>query len=443
MVEKNQNYVVDIIDYGANGEGVAKIDGLTVFVPFALVGEKVEVLIVKVLKDYAFAKVINILQKASSRVDAPCPYFQKCGGCQLQHINYDQQLKLKTSFVVNCLNKYAKLNCIVQDCIPSDYQYGYRNKFSFPVEEIDGKICVGMFRIASHKFVALDDCLLQKNAKDIISCFEDYANTFHLKAYNTGTKSGLRYIVCRIFKENIYLSIVSTQKMKNLDYLYKKLSKIYKNVNISVNINTSAGNVIMGDKDCIMYGGKLEIEEYGLHYEVDNYSFMQVNDNVKHKLYSAVLENFSEQDVVIDAYSGAGLLSAILANKCSKVFGIEIVKPAVESANKLAETNYITNLQNICGDCAVYLPKLAKKLEKFSVVLDPPRKGCDKRVLDALNIAMPQKVVYVSCNPSTLARDLNLLKDNFEITKVIPFDMFPQTANVETLVVLENKCKNK
>lgn len=441
MVEKNQTYVVDIIDYGSNGEGVAKIDGQVVFVPFALVGERVQIIIVKVQKDYAFGKLVDVIKADASRVEAPCPYFAKCGGCQLQHMNYSAQLEFKKQLVANCINKYAKLNFDVENCVPSDKQYRYRNKFSFPIQEIDGKLCVGMYRVASHKFVKIDDCLLQEEAKNIIDCFLDYASKFNLKAHNDATKSGLRHLVCRFFDNNIYLTIVSTQKMQNLDYLYKKLTNFYKKVNISVNINTSAGNAIMGDKNYVIYGDKLEISEYGLDYGVDNYSFMQVNDNVKHKLYDEILANIGEEENIVDAYSGAGVLSAIMAKKCKKIYGIEIVKSAVESADELAKINNIKNLKNICGDCAIELPKLSQKLKNFSVVLDPPRKGCDKRVLDALNLALPQKIIYVSCNPATLARDLNELKTNYNISKILPFDMFPQTANVETMAVLEKIVK--
>lgn len=441
MVEKNQTYIVDIIDYGSNGEGIAKINGQVVFVPFAIVGEKVEIIIVKVQKDYAFGKLTNVIKTSASRVDAPCPYFTKCGGCQLQHLNYLAQLEFKKQLVSNCITKYAKLNCQVEDCVPSDKQYRYRNKFSFPIEEVDGQLCVGMYRVASHKFVKIDDCLLQTETKNVIECFLNYANKFNLKAYDDTTKTGLRHLVCRFFDNNIYLTIVSGQKMQNLDYLYKKLTKFYNQVNISVNINKSTGNAILGDKNYVIYGDKLKISEYGLSYGIDNYSFMQVNDEIKHKLYHEVLSNISTEENVIDAYSGAGVLSAIIAQRCKNVYGIEIVKSAVESANRLASVHNITNLHNICGDCAIELPKLSQKLKNFSVVLDPPRKGCDKRVLDALNLALPQKIVYVSCNPATLARDLGELKNNYNIVKIVPFDMFPQTANVETMVVLEKIVK--
>ena len=186
----------------------------------------------------------------------------------------------------------------------------------------------------------------------------------------------------------------------------------------------------MGDKDILYFGDDhLQINEYGLSYPINNHSFMQVNNNIKQKLYSKVLENITVGDIVIDAYSGAGVLSSIMAKKCKKVIGIEIVKPAVDSANKLAKDNNIVNLQNICGDCSAELPKVVKNLKDFTVVLDPPRKGCDAKVLQTLNQTLPNKIIYISCNPATLARDLNILKENYLVASVTPFDMFPQTAN--------------
>lgn len=438
--QKNEKYVVKIVDYGSNGEGVAKIDGFTVFVPFALIGEEVEILIVQSKKDFAFGKVLNFNNPSEHRIDAPCPYFQKCGGCQLQHMRYEQQLQYKTSFVKNCLKKYADIDVKINDCKPCKQEYKYRNKFSFPVQEINGKLAVGMYRIGSHKFVEINDCLLQTEAKPVIESFIEYANKYSVKAYNNETKRGVKHLVCRIFNNDVLLTIVTTQKMQNLHFLHENLQKYYKNVNICVNINKKENNVILGEKDYIEFGtGFLNVQEFGLRYPINNHSFMQVNDQIKHDLYCEVLSNISPNSVVIDAYSGAGVLSGIMAQKCKKVYGIEIVKAAVESANKLIKENNIKNMQNICGDCAVELPKLVEKLTEFIVVLDPPRKGCDIKVLECLNKTLPSKIIYISCNPATLARDLKILKENYNINNVTPYDMFPQTANVETLVILNKK----
>lgn len=441
-LKKNEKYVVDIIDYGSNGEGVAKIDGCTVFVPFALIGERVEVLIVQAKKDYAFAKILQILSSSKDRQLPSCPYFQKCGGCQLQHIKYCNQLEYKENFIKNCLKKYGNISIDKIDVVGCENHFRYRNKFSFPVAYIDDQLRVGMFRIGSHKFVPIDDCLLQISAKPIIDCFLDYATKFGVEAYNLRTKSGVKHLVCRIFDNNIFLTIVNTKKMQNLDYLYKKLAKFYTKVNISVNINKLENNVIMGNEDYMIFGDKLIIHEFGLDLKVDNHSFVQVNDQIKHKIYSDVLNEISPEDVVVDAYSGAGVLSAIVAQKCKKVYGLEIVSQAVDSANKLAKDNNISNVTNICGDCQETLPKVVKNLEQFVVILDPPRKGCSNNVIDTILSTAPQKIIYISCNPATLARDIALLKDAYTIKKATAYDMFPQTANVETIMILENKRKN-
>lgn len=440
ILQKNQICTAKIVDYGSNGEGIAKIDGNVVFVPFTIVGEICEFVIILIKKDFAIGKLLNIINPSPSRVNPPCPYYKKCGGCQLQHIEYSEQLNYKRNYVANCLNKYANVGVSVNNVVKSEKQYGYRNKFAFPVQEVDGKMVVGMYKTASHNLVQIDDCLLQEDCKYIIDCFLDYANKYNLKAYNLVTKKGIKHLVCRTFNDGVLLTIVSTNKLTQIAYLYEILSEKYKLVNIVNNINTKENNVILGDKDYICYGsGQLAVNEFGLTYNINSHSFMQVNNGVKHKLYSAVLDNIYAGDVVVDAYSGAGVLSSIIAKKCKQVYGIEIVKQAVDNANELAKQNNITNLTNICGDCKTELPKLVKELKDFVVVLDPPRKGCDKAVIDALIFALPKKIIYVSCNPATLARDLSYLKEHYNITTIQPYDMFPQTANVETLVVMNIK----
>ncbi len=445
IVQKNQNYTVKIIDYGYNGEGIAKINGFTVFVPFTIVGETVDIVIILVKSDYAIGKVLKIIEGSSKRVTPPCPYYKKCGGCQLQHMEYAEQLVYKQNFVKNCLKKYAELDFTVQKVIASPKEYGYRNKFSFPISEIDGKMAIGMYKISSHTIVPIDNCLLQEECKFILDAFLEFANNSELKAYNSESKKGVKHLVCRTYKGIILLTIVSTNKIANLQNLYKKLGQKYKIVNIVVNINNKDNNVILGNADYVIAGtGELKVNEFNLDYSINTHSFMQVNNQVKAMLYNKVLDNIESSSVVIDAYSGAGVLSGIMAKKCKQVYAIEIVNEAIDNANDLVKANNICNLTNICGDCGEELPKLIKNLKSQNiknlvVVLDPPRKGCDKKVLNALNEALPKTIIYVSCNPATLARDLNYLKEYYNITTIQPYDMFPQTANVETLVCLSIK----
>ena len=435
-VQKNQKYIVKIEDFGSNGEGIAKIDGFTVFVPFAIVGEEVEIVIILIKSTFAIGKVLNIIKSSPNRVEPKCPYFKKCGGCQLQHMNYLLQLDYKRNFVQNCMNKYYSNDANVENCVPSVNVYNYRNKFAFPVQKIDGKICVGMYRINSHDFIKIDDCAIQTDCKNAIDAFVDWANEYNVEVYNESEKQGVRHIIARIYNNDLLFVVVSTKKMQKFDKLYEKLSKNYNIVGLINNINTKNNNVIIGDKDYVVYGeNKLSICENGINYTINSHSFMQVNNEIKTKLYDAILNNIQKDDIVIDAYSGAGVLSAMMAKKCQKVYGIEIVKEAVDDANMLKRNNNLRNLENLCADCAVAVPEIVNKSNANVIVLDPPRKGCDKNVAQTVNNSGANKIIYVSCNPATLARDLNYL-NNYEIVCVTPYDMFPQTANVETLVIL-------
>lgn len=439
-LQKNQKYVVDIIDYGANGEGIAKIDGVVTFVPFAIVGEKVEIQLILIKKQFVIGKIIKIIESSENRVAAPCKYFEKCGGCQLQHMNYYEQLKLKTDMVKNAIEKYAKLDCEVNGCVASPNQYAYRNKFAFPLYIQDGKICAGMYRVSSHNIVKIDDCLLQEDCKFVLDSFLNFANEQKYEVYSETSKNGLKHLVVRSNDDGILVCVVSTQKLHNLKEFATKLQQKYKKVHIINNINRLDNNVILGNKDYVVCGsGELEYDEFGIKYQINSHSFLQVNSEIKKLLYSAVLNNIEEHDVVIDAYSGAGVMSAMIAKKCKYVYGIEIVKEAVRNADELANRNKIDNLTNICGDCKVELPVIIAQNKANVVVLDPPRKGCDQKVLEVLLDSEPEKIIYISCNPATLARDLKILSSKYLQEKITPYDMFPQTANVETMVVLKKR----
>lgn len=436
-LQKNEKYITKIVDYGSNGEGIAKINGITVFIPYAIIDEEVEVLIILVKPTFAVGKILNIIKASSYRVDAPCPYYKKCGGCQLQHINYHEQLEIKKNLVKNCLSKYSGIMNDVSDVVGSKKVYGYRNKFAFPVGRKDGKIVVGMYRKLSHDLVAVDDCLLQDDCKEIIDIFKEWANFVNAPVY-TEDGFGIRHIVGRIVGDEVLLAIVSNKKIDSMSLLVKNLQKLNKNINLVNNINEKDNNVILGDKDIIVMGNNyIMCNEFGLSYPISVQSFMQVNNEIKKQMYLDVLKQISKDDIVIDAYSGAGVLSAIMAKNSKHVYAIEIVESASKNAEELKKNNNISNLTNICGDCAKELPKLVSKIDSSVVVLDPPRKGCDRAVIDALTSCMPNKIVYISCNPATLARDLSYLKGIYKINSITPYDMFPQTANVETLVVLE------
>ena len=440
-IEKNDEFVVEIERYGASGEGVAVKDGKIIFVPFACVGEKVEVHVICDKKNFVIAKPLKFLTQSDERVIAPCPYFEKCGGCDIQHLDYLSQLKLKKKIVENSFEKYAKISTDVLDVIPSSKKLRYRNKFSFPVQQLkDGEIKVGMYRKNSHDVVSIDDCLLQsEKTQKILKIFKNYMKNNKISAYNEQTHSGtVKHIVVRESEDAFILTVVVTdKKFNNFEPLISALKSEFKNFGIIKNVNNLQNNVIFGNIDEKIFGlDELSLTEFNINYFVNNRSFLQVNDEIKTKIYSQILDLINPDETVIDAYSGAGLLSAILSKKANSVFGIEIVPEATKNAENLKKINKLENLTNICGDCAEILPKLAEKLENFSIVLDPPRKGVDAKVLDSILKSHPQKIIYLSCSPSTLARDLKILCDDYQIEFVQPYDMFPQTANVETLVYL-------
>ena len=445
MIKKNDILDVEILNLGCNGEGVAKADGVVLFVPFSLPGEIVRVQVINTKQKAYICKVKEILKPSPYRVDALCPYFTKCGGCQLQHLKYNESLKFKRQLVQDAINHIGKIDYLVEHCEASSKQYYYRNKLALPIDKDTRS--VGMFRTASHSIVPIDNCYIQEEwCRDIISIFNDYLQHSEVTVYDETTNKGLlRHLVVRRVNESLLITIViNGNDLKDLKLLIDALQLKFKNFGLNLNINKTNSNIILTNEYKHIFGLKdIEVEEYSVKYSINNASFMQVNDYIKHKIYDEVLKEISENDVVVDAYSGAGLLTAIMSKKCKKAYGIEIIKPAVDIANSLKVCNNITNMENICGDTTYELPKLVKRLkEKFVVVLDPPRKGCSKEVMETLSKVKPDKIIYISCNPSTLARDLfnlNMLTDCYQIEKIKPFDMFPNTKHVETLVVLKQK----
>ena len=449
MIKKNDILTLDIIDIGINGEGIAKHENIVIFVPFAWIGEKVKVQIINTKSKFYIAKLLEVLTASKDRVDAICPVFKKCGGCNLQHLKYEKQLEFKTNLVKNNLKRLGNIEINVKPCIASNLIYGYRNKNQMPVETKDNKIIIGMYANNSHRIVETNYCYLQdEQLNKVIEICNNFMNKHRITGYNELTHNGLvRHIVARKLNNQMLITVViNGDNLPNINQLINMLSTNFSDFGLYININKEKTNVILGKTFLHKYGLKqLSNTEYGITYNILPQSFMQINNYIKSQIYEKVFEivkngNF---ETVIDAYSGAGLLSAMLAKVSKKVYGIEIIKEAVENANNLATQNSLTNLTNICGDCTIELPKLVKEknISNVCVVLDPPRKGCDKKVLDAILSVNPQSIVYISCNPATLARDAKILleSNNYEIQLCQPYDMFPQTAHVETLLQLVRK----
>lgn len=462
---KNEERTGIVISVGMNGEGIVKDEDTVVFVPFALPGEKIIYKILKVTKKCAYGKLLEVLTPAEERVRAKCPVFTKCGGCQLQHVKHTNQLSIKEKNVSNCFKKIAGLDVEVKPAIKGDNEYFYRNKLQLPVAETENGAVIGFYAENSHRVIPISDCAINGVwAKDVIRAFKCYLSTYAIAGYNEGNHSGVvREITVKEIGGNLIITVVTLGEslpFKNelIDILKRELRNEF---SLYQNVNSAKTNVIYGNDFRLLHGkGEYSSETFGVKYKIGVRSFMQVNPSVCFKLYHTVVNSLDldENTTVIDAYSGAGLMTALLASKAKKAVGIEIIKEAVSIANDLAKDNLLQDkIVNYCGKCEELLPNIVKQEKgKVAIVLDPPRKGVDIKVINAVIESGADKVAYVSCMPSTLARDVGLLMGSleerdgeivrvenpnyrYEIDFIRPFDMFPQTKHIETLVVLSKK----
>ncbi len=469
MLQKGQIYQGVVSDIGADGEGIVKKDNFIVFVPYALVGEKIEYLVLKVSSKFAYGKLLDVLTPAEIRVRPKCSVFKKCGGCQLQHVKYANQLKIKEDNIQKCFSKIAGLDVNVLPTFRSTNEYGYRNKLQLPVGMSDDGAVIGFYANNSHRIVPIDSCPINPDwTTTIIKCFKTYFALNKIKGYNEVENSGdVREITVKEIDGNLLITVVSlSSTIPNIQSLIEILSNALKcKFSLFINENNKKTNVVYGEDFNLVYGEKeYSAEAFGIKYKIGVQSFMQVNTDVCLKLYSVVKDysGVNENTTVIDAYSGAGLMTALLAVKAGRAYGIEIVNEAVDSANELAVNNGLADkMTNICGKCEEILPQIIKsereRCSDICLVLDPPRKGVDIKVINAITENLPDKIIYVSCKPSTLARDVGLIvgsltfengelkkvkdyQQRYDINLVRPFDMFPQTKHIETLCVLT--CKN-
>ena len=465
---KNEEKIGIVVGLGSNGEGIIKDDGKVVFVPFTLIGEKVRYKVLKVDKKCAYGKVLEVLTPAEIRVRASCPVFGKCGGCQLQHVKYVNQLKIKEETVSNCFDKIANIKVEVKPTVKGDNEFRYRNKLQLPVAQTQKGTVIGFYAENSHRVVPIDDCLINATwTLDIISAFKEYIQEFDIKGYDEFTGDGeLREITVKDVKGNLIITaVVLDENIRGTKRLIEILNeKLNLTFSLYLNVNSKNTNVIYGDKFVLLHGSPdYTGDMLGIKYKIGVQSFMQVNNSVCAKLYSAVRDAVSadENTVVIDAYSGAGLMTALLAKNARKAMGVEIIPEAVRCANDLALQNGLQDkISNYLGKCEEILPDIIEREKalnsKICLVLDPPRKGCDIKVINAIIKSDIDKIIYVSCKPSTLARDVGLITGTLEVvegqvkkvenpilrydvTSVRPFDMFANTKHIETLVVLTRK----
>lgn len=449
IIRPNEKYELTIEDMGHSGEGIGKIDGFTVFVEETVIGDKVNIEITEVKKNYGMGKVLDYIEYSSFRVNPRCAIYDKCGGCQIQNISYEKQLNIKKKIVRDNLVRIGGLHDIlIHDVIGMELPERYRNKAQFPLRNKNGNIGIGFYQKKSHEIVQCNSCIIQHEINDhIIEVLKEIIKKYNLSIYDEKTGKGLlRHIVTKTgFHTNEVMLILVTNgdKLTNKENLVEDIRKqIPEITEIIQNINTRNSNVILGDKNIILYGkGYITDSIADIQFEISPLSFYQVNPVQMEILYKKALDyaDLKGTETVFDLYSGIGTISLFIAKKAKKVIGVEIIKEAVEDAKRNAELNHITNTEFFTGKAEEIVPKLYKKGYKADVVVvDPPRKGCDEILLSTIVDMQPERIVYVSCNPSTLARDLKYLeKHGYKTIEVQPVDMFPHTMHVECVVGIQ------
>ena len=443
MIEKNKTYTMEITGVGEKGEGIGRVDGFAVFVPYALVGEVVEVLIVKVQKSYAFGKINAIIKPSPYRITPKCPVFYKCGGCDYHHCTYELELKNKKQKVKDCIERIGGLDIAVEDVLGSTKMH-YRNKSQFPVTP-DG---IGFYAQRSHRVVTADNCLIQnEKANRVIEIVGDFMRDFHVKPYDEATGRGVvRHIFtrCTLTGQTMVCIVTATKDLKNSDSLVSMLkSEFGEDVSVIQNINSKNTNVILGKENILLNGNEVVTDKIGdLYFEISPHSFFQINPEQTKVLYDKVVElgEFDGTERVLDLYCGIGTIGLYVSKHVESVVGVECVAPAIENAKKNAVLNGIKNAEFYVGNAE----DMAEKFPDSDVIIiDPPRKGCDPKLLETINEISPKKIIYVSCNPATLARDLKILDGyGYNADMVYPVDMFPRTGHVESVAMLQ-KCSLK
>ena len=449
MLSKNKEYVVDIVDIGQGGVGIGKYEGFTVFVEGGLIQDKVKVRINKSKKNYAVGDIVEIIEKSPFRVDRICSDDLKdCGGCQIQELDYNKQLELKTNEVKQVISRIGKLeNVEIHETIGMQSPCRYRNKAQFPIQNINGSTAIGFYKKKSHDVIPTDMCVIQHDINDkIIKIIKTYIQAYNVSIYNETTHTGvLRHLVTKVGFTTNEVMVVLVANGTNLPHLNELASVLKENIlgfkTLVLNVNKAKTNVILGKENKVIYGnGKINDYIGDLVFEISPLSFFQVNPVQTEVLYNKALEyaELKENDTVFDIYCGIGSISLFLAQKATKVYGIEIVEDAIKDAKINAKLNNLNNVEFYVGKAEEVVPKMYSEGKTANVVVvDPPRKGCDEKVLDTIVSMKPDRVVYVSCNPSTLARDLAYLNERgYKCHEIQPVDMFPHSVHVENVAWL-------
>ena len=445
MFIENETYKCDCIDLDSEGNGVCKIDDFIFFVKGPLKGERVSIKVDKVNKNFGLATLKDIYLKSPYRVKPICEYYDKCGGCNLMHFNYMMHANYKRHVVKDLLNRIGKVDVVVNDTISLDDPKYYRNNIQLFFGMENGKATLGFYGKKSHNVVDIDSCITSPLITSrLIPFVKNLVNNNKISIYNPKTKKGcLKSLMIRINKKSelMLCLITNTNTLEKCDVLVKELTNKFPSIiSILHNINSADTPLHLGDKTSVLYGEKCLTDTiFNTTYEIDINSFYQINPVQTERLYSKVFEylKLDKDNTIIDAYCGIGTMSLLASKLCKKVYGIEVVKEAIINANKNKELNNITNAEFILGKAEDKIEELVKNETIDALIVDPPRKGCEESFLKA--IVGIEKIVYVSCNPSTLARDIKYLKDFYDIVEVTPVDMFSMTNHVECVCMLQKK----
>ena len=449
---KNDLVTLEIEDCGIDGEGIGKADGFTVFVKDAVIGDTVTAKIIKAKKNYGYGRLMEVLKPSPYRVEPKCEFARQCGGCQLQALSYDQQLVFKTNKVKGHLERIGGFTDIpMEPIIGMDELFHYRNKAQFPVgRNKEGKIVTGFYAGRTHNIIENRDCALGvAENKEVLDRVIAHMEKYGIEPYNEATGKGLvRHVLIRygyFTKEVMVCLILNGNKLPKEEQLVKSLCEIPGMTSITINVNKKRSNVILGEEICLLWGQEYITDRIGdISYQISPLSFYQVNPMQTQKLYAKALEyaDLHGQETVWDLYCGIGTISLFLAQKAKFVRGVEIVPAAIENAKENAKLNGLENTEFFVGKAEEVLPREYKKNGVYAdvIVVDPPRKGCDETLLETMVEMNPERIVYVSCDSATLARDLKYLCERgYELRKVCPVDQFGMTVHVETVVLLSQQ----
>ena len=452
MLMKNQVYETEIIDYTAEGQGVARIEGCAVFVPNGIVGEKCTVRIEKVGKTWAAGKIVQLLERSPHRVNRECPVAKLCGGCDFWHMDYEEECRLKSERVRSCLNRIGGENLTEVPLLAAPSLTCYRNKAQYPVSSRGGKAYAGFFRAGTHQVVENDCCAILPPEMDRVkNAVLDYMNQYRISAYDEATHTGLvRHIYVRrgaVSGQVLVCLVVNGRSLKHIPQLLERLEKIPGFTTLVLSVNTRPGNAVLGDEFITLHGpGYIEDTLCGMTFRLSPRSFYQVNHHQAQRLYQAAIEaaGITKNDTVLDLYCGVGTITLAMSAAAGQVIGVEVIPQAVEDARENAKRNGVENVRFLCGDAGQAALELEKEGVKADVVIvDPPRKGLSADCIEALHRFAPRQIVYVSCDPATLARDVALLKQRgYRVVSAQAADLFPRCAHVESIVCLSKQAAN-